>query len=143
MKKYFFMTAILIFGSIAFACGGNRNPETKEKESQPVTTSQNSNAVVSPSTGNITNGNPAGRKDDLDADDARRTNMNQSSNGKAKSTENRDAADVANGNQDQKRLDRDDPEKTRDSTNRSKSPQSRRDSDDPGRRENDRDEDDN
>lgn len=130
MKKYIYLTAILLFAILTFGCGGSEKPETKENETKQISTVPNSNAVVSPQAVNATNGNSATRKDDFDEDDAPLTNSNQTVNGKARSSEKKDADDLRSGNTNRNRLDRDDPNKTRDA-------------DDNGKRDNDRDSDDN
>ena len=131
MKKYFFLIAILLFAILIFGCGSGEKPETKENETKQISTAPNSNVAVLPPAVNATNTNPAARKDDLDADDAPLSNSNQAVNGKARRSEKKDADDQRSGSTNRNRLDRDEQ--------RNKT----RDADDSGKRDADRDSDDN
>lgn len=141
MKNYIYLIAILLFALTAFACGGGEKTQTKENESKQISTAPN--AAVSPRAVNATNENPVTRRDDLDADDVTFANSNQPVNGKVKNSEKKDADDLRSGNTNQKRLDRDDQNQKRDADYKRSSANTRRDSDDSGNRDNDRDSDDN
>ena len=143
MKKYIYLIAILLFALTAFARGGGEKTETRENEIQQISTAPNSNVVVSPQAVNATNGNSATRRDDFDEDDAPLANSNQAVNGKSGSSEKKDSDDARSGNTNQNRLDRDDRNKTRDADDKPSRTNSRRDADDSGKRNDDRDVDDN
>ncbi len=121
MKNLVYLAAIVGLGVFTFACGGKT--ETKENETEQVSTTVNSNAnnSVNP---------PITKQNDGDADDIRANNsLPNNSNLQTK----KDADDFRNENSNQRKIDRDDKNVNR-ATN------SRRDSDVDGKRDDDSDE---
>lgn len=118
MKNIIYMIAILLFGLLAFACGG-------KTETDKVST-VNSNAVNSVTPGNA---NLAVKPDNT---------VPANSNAAIR----RDADDLRSGNTNQKRIDRDDINGKRDVEDNRQSANSRRDADDFNKQRNDRDDDD-
>lgn len=115
MKNTIYMIAILLFGLLAFACGG-------KTETEKVSTA-NLNAVNSVSPGNA---NLA-----VNSDNTVPVNSNTGIS--------RDTDDMRAGNTNQKRIDRDDINGKRDADDKRQSANSRQDADDFNKQRNDRD----
>ncbi|HQU86689.1 MAG TPA: hypothetical protein PKY59_26390 [Pyrinomonadaceae bacterium] len=135
MKKTIYILAIIIFGTLTFACGGKAEKSENEKKQNPVASNQTANSAA--------NQKVLPTRNDGDADDFRATNSNIPAANNANSSMKTDADDLRKSNSSQKSIDRDDRRGKGDADDRNRNNNSRRDADDYGKRDNDGDADDN